>query len=273
MLARYMIFVKNDFRESHISFLYLGSYFLTTFLTLTVYWYTSKAFAGAISAQIQQFNGRYFDFIVIGEIAFLLPTVFYTGPLQIIKRWVSNNTFESLIMTGRSELSELWTQVSAGIPSQACFASLYLFIAHFAFDWSVSLSSLGLMILLNLLSLPLFFTLGLVMTSVFLLTGKGSSLMGQLVTFLAIFSGAYFPIHVLPSWLTQMSSHSPFQIFMESSRLILANQWDQVQWGTLTSVLGLWTLVTSMIAIGLFKLSLSQIRKRGSYFPKTRSIL
>ena len=273
MVLRYIILVRNDFRESHITLFYLFSYFLTTLMTLTVYWYTSKAFAGAVESQIQQFNLRYFDFIVIGELTFLLPTIFYNGPLENIKKWLNNNTFESLLMTGRSPYKELWNQVCAGIPSQSLFALMYVSIAVFVFGWRASFVGILGATTMIAFCLPMFFFIGLIMTSFFLLTGRGSSLMSQFVGFIAILSGAYFPIHVLPTWFTDVSYLNPFQTLMDSSRFALADQASKIPVGQFFVQVGIGTLFLGVMAYLMFHFALKTIQKRGSYFPKTRSVL
>lgn len=273
MLSRYFLFVRNDLRESHITFFYVLSYFVTTAMTLSVYWFTSKAFAGEVETQIQQFNLRYFDFIVIGEITFLLPTLFYSRPLEVIKHWLNNNTFETLLMTGRNPISEIVTQVCATLPSQLCFGAIYLAMAHFFFQWEVELLNFMGFLALNLLYYPLFFFMGLLMTSIFIITGRGSNIMGQMIAFVAIFSGAYFPLYVLPAAVSNALLYFPFEALMKNSRYLLASQWSEINGVTFMFSLGLWTFLAAAMAISTFRYSLHCIRKRGSYFPKTRSIL
>ena len=274
MLARYLLLVKRDFRDSHMNIFYYLSQIFTIGGTLLVYWYTSKAFSSSVNSELTLFKGSYFDFILIGELTFILPMIFYNGPLDVIRKLVAEGTLESLIMTGERVQKSFLIHMLSTIPSQLTFLLFYLVIAYFIFGFSVPLQFVFLAVLINLLALPLFYGLGMVASSIFLITGRGSGVISQLAAFLSILSGAYFPLSVLPTWLSYWGSKlSPFQLLMESTRATFNGELMLTNFALLSVPFIIWSLLLFPLGYYLTGLAFESIRKRGSIYPRTKSII
>ena len=72
---------------------------------------------------------------------------------------------------------------------------------------------------LVILSLPLFWNLGLAGVIAFIFSGRGLGTFQQLGHLAAVFAGVYFPLLVFPDWLRLLSrTVSPLTLIVENSR-------------------------------------------------------
>lgn len=274
MLARYFLFVNRDYRDSHISLLFFLSQIFGVFISLSVFWYTSKSFGNSLSSQYNLLATSYFEFILLGELCFLIPSAILIAPVNLVKKWVHEATLENMVISNSSLAKEVFLQSFASLPNQLSILLVYFAVAVSIFDWSLNFSQLLWFFALNFIFWPLFYFVGVVSAGVFLTTGRGGNLMGQLTTLLAIASGAYFPTQVLPDFIATFGANiSPFQLLLDSTRKSYAGETSEIFNLSFIIIILAWTLLFSLVSKYLLQYAITQMRKRGSYRPPTKSIL
>ncbi len=225
-------------------------------LGLAIYWYTSQSFTSL--------TGNYFNYLVIGELTLFMPLLLLQGILRVIKTALSEGTFEVfLVMPRRSQTPLICLSLAAAL-RDGLSALLIGSIAVIGFRFRVPLSFLWDALYLQLLSLPLFFGLGLLSASILIRFGRGESVIVHLSTLASILAGVYFPITVLPASFQALSQWlSPYSLLLQNTRTILEQGWNPAEHLKPTLLLGLGGL--TFLTLGYIALgsSLAALRRDG----------
>lgn len=214
-------FFKLLFKEYYRGKLVILIELISITTSLIIYFYTSKAFANSFENQLNIMGMDYFSFMVIGDLILTLPFYLFEGSIHAIKRAKIEGTFLTLQLLHQSYIKTLFIFIFVGsLPSlfrSLIILALYLFMSpeHFY---------LTNFILISLTSLILFMPFALISLSLFLFTGRGAFIFGQISTLIAIFSGSYFPVTILPAWIANLSSNfNPFTLFLNHGRSLIWN--------------------------------------------------
>jgi ABC-2 type transport system permease protein len=196
---------------------------ISIFVSLIIYYFTSKAFSGSVDSSLAEYNVDYFSYIVLGEVFLAIPLYFLEGPFRNLKTAVIEGTWETMISLPKSPFKSLVYVSTFDFPRVALRCCVTLLMAILFFGLKISILDFLQVSLLQVMAIPFCFGFGLVACSIFLLSGRGQSFIGYLTTFTAFFSGGFFPISVFPNWLREASYYfSPFTFLLENSRQIIA---------------------------------------------------
>jgi len=214
--------IKLDYKNTYYHPISLVGVVLSTFLGLSIYWYTSLAFAPALNKDLSFYGSNLFSYILIGELTILIPTHLFTQMCTKMKLSIQNGTFESFVLSPQTLPTSILMLGSSGLGKEYVRYFFTLILATLFF--SLKLNSIHFIMVLGiqLLVLPAFAGLGFAACSLLLLTGRGESITSYISMILCIFAGVYFPMEVFPTFIQKWSYYlSPFNIFLKVSRDVL----------------------------------------------------
>lgn len=187
-------------------------------LNLAIYWFTARAFVPKLEIE-HLVRHDYFHFIVAGEVALLLPLAM-TGAFALgTRRAATEGVLEEWFLLPRGPRRAIVVTALAITALALLELFVTMVLAMVVFDFSLSLKGIVTALALILLALPAFAGLGLAGAGALLAFGRGDHLILSAGGFIAVISGAYFPLAVLPGnvgdWLLWLS---PFSLVVAGTR-------------------------------------------------------
>lgn len=249
-------FIHLDIKRFHSSWFVFVGQVISSFVSLFVYYFTSKAFG----SQFTSLGMDYFSFVLTAEVTLYIGGMLFVFPLDQSRQWIHSGLFSYMLSLPQSIYKIFLMRSLALIPRCLFFVSLQLTIAILFFDLNISFISFVALLLYPLLSFFLFYSLGLISMSLFLLTGRGGASVGYLNTILAIFSGAYFPLTVLPDWLRVVGSFNPYETLLNAVRKFIVEQNAIILLESIVPLF-IWSIVLSAFSTIFLHISLRRYRK------------
>jgi ABC-2 type transport system permease protein len=257
-------FLKRDLSQAlsyRLSFLMqLGG----IFLSVASFYFLSRLFGSALVPQLQQYGGDYFSFVLIG--------IAFSGYLglslsnfsQSIREGQTMGTLEIMLLspTRLSSIlfaSSLWSY---------CFTTLtvviYLVIGSIIFGFDVSHANFITAIVVLILSIASFSGIGILSAAVVLVIKKGDPVTWLFGGVSNLLAGVYYPITVLPAWLTPLSHVLPMTYALDAMRLAMLKGASLFEVRTDILVLLGFSLVLTPLAFLVFRKALKRAKIEGS---------
>jgi ABC-2 type transport system permease protein len=189
-------------------------------LNVLVYYFISQTFEGAATADLSG-APSYFDFAVVGIVVTMVVMAAAAGLARKIREEQLTGTLE-VLAAQPIRTAELFAGLGA-LPFllAGVRALIYLVMAALLLDLEASEASwvgLGAILLATGAAMS---ALGMIAGSVVLVVKRGEVILGALITGMALVSGAFFPIEVLPSWLQPLGDIVPTRFAYEGLRAAL----------------------------------------------------
>ena len=142
----------------------------------------------------------------------------------------------------------------------AVFFVLMLAFYGLAYEWNGALPSLVILLLL----IPSVWGLGIVGAATVMTFRRGNSAVGLAGMFIALASGAYFPLTLLPEWLQSLMRATPMAIALQRIRdaLIGGTGWSGI--GVAAAVLIGWAVCSLAVGLLAFRRALKRERRLGT---------
>ena len=219
------------------------------------------AFAGSVNEFLTLYKTSYFSYIVLGEILLSLPLYYIDAPLRQVKYCMHTGVFQTFMSLPISKLRACFLMSHFGILRVLLRVVLTFIIASLFFGLKIPTAAFFSILIYIVTILPFCFGLGLIILTIFLITGRGQAALGYISTMIAFFSGALFPISVLPQWLTNyVLPYFPITRYLDGLRLLIAGGKMKISDPALFL---LWGSVL-MVSILMLKAAFSYRRKNGS---------
>jgi ABC-type polysaccharide/polyol phosphate export permease len=192
---------------------------ITSYLTVMIYWFTSKALTGMADLNQTWYANSYFEFLILGELVLLLPIALGDSGIRAVRYLANEGMLEDSFLLPKGPLKPIFAlSFSMLLPELLSFFML-AFHASFFFGYSLPWLTIVQIFGLVLAILPSIFALNLFGTGLFLRMGRGEGLMSQLNYVAGIFAGAYFPLSVLSEQVSQiLVTYSPHAAVLDLSR-------------------------------------------------------
>jgi len=259
-----LAFLKRDFT---IALSYRLGFLLQIFgiiFSAASFYFLSRLFGNALVPQLDQYGGDYFSFVLIG--------LAFNGYLGL-----SLSSFASSIrdgqMTGTLEIMLLSpTRLSAILFSSSLWDYLlttlnvvvYLMVGGLVFGFDISQANYLTAVVVLILSVASFSGIGILSAAVVLVVKRGDPIawiFGGVSTLLA---GVYYPITVLPDWLTPLSHILPMTYSLDAMRLAMLRGYSVFEVGNDLLILLGFTLVLTPLAFLAFRKALKRAKAEGS---------
>ncbi len=184
---------------------------------------------------------------------------------HLIRSWKIKGIFDYLLASKASNAKTISLQLISTLARDIGMVVLQLVMAYALFGLSMPLTKIMVIIFYPLFALPLFLSLGFISLSLILYFGRGGAVVTTLTNVFSFLSGVFFPISVLPSYLHGLSLHNPFSVVLFPIRNFLTHaSFEQLLIGSMPLIY--WTVASTIIAVGCFKISLAEYRKDNNRF-------
>jgi ABC-2 type transport system permease protein len=205
-------FIRRDFRI-HIS--YRLSFVLqmsTIFFFLALYYYLSKIVDQREFAARQDISGSYFGYAAVGLALLSILQVGLSSFSQKMREEQTTGTFEALMASPASPSLVVLASAVYDLLRSTAFAFVLICtgMVVFGLELDTDPASLGLAAVALVGCLALFASLGVAVAACTVIFKQTAVMAGMVVSGLALLSGVYFPIDVLPGALQQLAEILPF---------------------------------------------------------------
>ncbi|HEY8192785.1 MAG TPA: ABC transporter permease [Gaiellaceae bacterium] len=218
-------------------------------------------------SKLPTFQGTQVTYLEFATVGLVLGGFIHFG-MQNVAAAMRNEqlmgTLESLLVTPTAPYT-----VQLG---SVAFVFLYipiriaLLVAVLALSFGLDFQASGILPALGLLVvfMPFVWGLGVASAAVIVTFRRGSGLVGLGTLVLAFVSGLYFPIELLPGWLTAVAEQNPIAIAVDGMRdaLLGGAGWSEI--GPSILVLAPMALATLVLGLYAFRLALSRERRKGT---------
>lgn len=252
--------IRRDFQVTRSYRLPFALDLVYGFINLLVYFFISRTFEGARTANLDP-APSYFAFVSVGIAITVVIGAASSGLAARIREEQLTGTLEALMAQPLTA-----TEVALGLAGfpflfAVARAALYILIAGTVFglplgnaDWP------GFVLCLTAAGIALS-ALGVLVGGLVLVVKRGELLAGMIPFAMGLLSGAFFPVSVLPGWLESIGQVVPTRFAFDGLR---AAVFEGSGWGTDTATLLLFAAVGLPIAILVFSRALAYGRRTGT---------
>lgn len=206
----------------------------------------------------------YMSFAAVGIVVAAVMQIGLARVVSAVEREQVIGTLDSLLVTPTS----FWTIQIGSVGYDLVYVPLrttaFFVIVTLLYGVPVSPGGILPALVVLLAYLPFVWGLGVGISAAVLTFKRGSGLLGLVGTALALGSGAYFPVSVMPSWLRPIVENNPLTTAMDALRgvLIHGEHWSVV----VPSVIVLLAFGAATLTVGLtcFRLAVARERRRGT---------
>ncbi len=230
------------------------------FANIAIFYYISRL----VRLENSFSSDEYFAFVTIGVLIFTVVSATLTTPHMALRQELVAGTFERLLLAPGGTI--------ASIVSLLLFPALYalltvmamLVFAAVVFGLALQWSTVPLAVPLALLAIVAFAPFGILLQASVVIGKKAPPGAGYLIVGIALISGLYFPVALLPGWVRWMSEVQPFTPAVDLLRWSLVGQpLADPAWLEVAKLAG-FAVVMVPVAIVVMAAMLRQSRRRGT---------
>ncbi|MEW6586394.1 MAG: ABC transporter permease [Nitrospirota bacterium] len=221
LLNKPLSFVKRDFLidiSYRIGFiLQFGGIFVSTLM----FFFLSRLVGTGMANQMEPYGGNYFSFVLIG-IAFedYLSVSLGSFASQIRSAQVMG-TLEALLVTPTSASMLLFSSTLYNFFFTSFRIVLYLFMGIIVFGVTLNVTSLAAFSLIMVLTILSFLGIGLLSAAFIIAFKQGSPVSWVMGSASGLLGGVFYPVSVLPPWLSPFADLLPITHALEAMRRVL----------------------------------------------------
>lgn len=263
-LAKLPAFVRRDFLVAWSYRLSFFSDFVALAVQAMMFYFLGRLVGTVAVPELGNRSVSYMEFVAIG--------IALAGLVQIALRKVADGlrneqvqgTLEPLMMTPTAFSTIHFGTVLYDAIYVPLRTLVFLVTVTIAFDLEFAWSGIVPAVLVMAAFVPFVWGLGIVNAGFLLTFRRGASAGALGVTLLTAFSGAYFPLTLLPDWLEPTAEANPIAIAVQGMRRPLL---DGADWGATAHDIGLLlpiSIASLLVGSVCFRLALRRERRRGS---------
>jgi ABC-2 type transport system permease protein len=218
-------------------------------------------------AKLPSFGGTpttYMEFVAVG-IAISAFLTLALGRVAVgMQQEQFAGTLESLLMTPTSPATVQLGSVVYDLIYIPIRTAVFLVIIALAFGLDFHASGLLPALVVLLVFIPFVWGLGVASAGATLTFRRGSGIVGLGSTVLVLFSGAFYPLDVLPDWVATIAELNPITIAVDGMRepLLAGTGWEDV--GTAVAILVPLSAVSLTLGVYAFRAALRRERRQGT---------
>jgi ABC-2 type transport system permease protein len=233
------------------------------FFSAFTFFFISKLIGEAANPYLQEYNGDYFSFVIIGIAFSGYFGVGLTGFSRALREAQTTGTLEAMIMTPLPMPalvigSALWSYVMTTL---RVFVFLLLGVL---FGLDLSGANIPAATAILLLSIVAFASIGIIAAGIIMIIKRGEPLTSLFSAFANLVGGIYYPVAIMPAWLQLVAGFMPITYAVRAMRraLLTGASWSELAPDMV--VLLLFTLVLFPLALLIFRWSVERARVDGS---------
>lgn len=213
--------------------------------------------------KLPTFEGTQVSYLEFAAVGMLLGAFVHFG-MQSVAGAVRNEqlmgTLESLLVTPTAPHTIQLGSVSFLLLYIPIRIAVFLAAIALAFDLNFQLDGILPAIVILLAFMPFVWGLGIASAAAIVTFRRGSGVVSMGTLALAMVSGLYFPIELLPGWLTTIAEHNPIAVAVEGMRnaLLGGAGWSEVA----PTVALLTPMAVAALVVGIFAYRKAVARER-----------
>jgi ABC-2 type transport system permease protein len=263
-VAKLPAFLRRDFLTALSYRVYFVSDVLGLFSQALLFYFISEM---VDAGELPSYGGSpttYLEFVVVGVAVGVFVQFALTRVAAALRQEQLQGTLESMLATptapGTIQLGSVMFDL-VYIPVRTI---VFLAVMTFAFGLDFEVSGVVPATLVLLAFIPFVWGLGVLSAAVILTVRRGAGVAAIAGGLLALLSGAYFPITLLPAWLQEAAEWNPIAIALDGMRSALLGGADWMETAGDLAVLVPMSLISLLIGMGAFRLALRHERARGT---------
>lgn len=216
-----LAFVWRDFiSETSYKFSFVMQ-LVGIFISTLTFFFISKLLGDVGVRYLKPYGGNYFSFVLIGVAFYSYLGVSMRSLSESIREGQMLGTLEALLVTqteiptiiiSSSLYSFVWASFRVGV---------YLLLGVFVFGVSMNNANLVGALLILILTIISFSSLGIISASFIMILKRGDPISWIFTNISGLLGGLYYPISILPNWLQKFSYLLPVTYSLEGMRLAL----------------------------------------------------
>lgn len=233
---------------------------LAPLATLAIFFFIAKL------VRVGRFDqpADYFGYVVVGLVILQVVTATLTGPQTALRHDLAVGAFERVVASPLGAVGGMVGYLLFPVAQAVVVAALTLGYAVVIFGLELPWSSLLTVPPLALLGILAFAPVGIVLQAGTLLVKQAAAATGWLLAGIALVSGVYFPIELLPDGLRWLADVQPFTPAIDLLReALLDTPLRHGFAGSLARVAG-FAVVALPLAVAVLGLAVARARRTGS---------
>ena len=263
-VAKLPAFLRRDLLTALSYRVYFVSDVLGLLSQALLFYFISKM---VDSGELPAYGGSpttYLQFVVVGVAIGVFVQFALTRVAAALRQEQLQGTLESMLVTptapGTIQLGSVAFDLLY-IPVRTV-VFLTLMTVAFGLDFQASGVLPAMLVLLALI--PFVWGLGVLSAAAILTVRRGAGVASIAGGLLALLSGAYFPLTLLPTWLQEVAEWNPIAVALEGMRSSLLAGADWAETAGDVAILVPMSLVSLAVGMGAFRLALRHERVRGT---------
>lgn len=233
---------------------------LSAFFSLTLFYYISRL------VRVSSFESpdAYYAFAVIGLVILQLLNASLQIPPSNLRQELVAGTFERVVLSPFGPVGAVIATLVYPFVYALGISLAMLTFAGLVFGISIEWSTLPLAVPLAVLAAGSFAPFGLLLLSIVLVAKQAMAGTTWIVAMIALVSGLYFPVELLPGWVEWTSDVQPFSAAVELLRyVIVGTPLSDPAWLDLAKLTG-FSAVMMPLAILALRRAILVSRRRGT---------
>jgi ABC-2 type transport system permease protein len=264
-VAKLPAFLRRDFVTAVSYRVYFVSDILGLFSQALLFYFISEM---VDAGELPSYGGSpttYLEFVVVGVAVGVFVQFALTRVAAALRQEQLQGTLEAMLATptapGTIQLGSVMFDL-VYIPVRT-IVFLVVMTAAFGLDFEASGVAPATLVLLAFI--PFVWGLGVLSAAVILVVRRGAGVVAAIAGgLLALLSGAYFPLTLLPPWLQEVAEWNPVAVALDSMRSSLLAGADWANTAGDLVVLVPMSLASLLLGLGAFRFALRHERDRGT---------
>jgi ABC-type multidrug transport system permease subunit len=272
-LKKFRFLILADFRVQMLFRLGIVIQLLNVTIAAASYYFLTTLFQGQ-SQIVERYGTNIVSYIILGLTMNPILMTSLVGFITALESTYNTRTLERMMMAPTSPYTLFFSRMANGYITSIITSGLYLFIGIVVFDIRLGQGNPLVVLFILLLGAVSTIAIGMLLAQVFFYTytgkGSGASVVLFVHGFMNVFTGATFPIEVLPTALRWVSTILPQTHALRAARLVLAGHslWEPVVRENILFLVG-FSLLMIPLGVWLMRKGLDRMRKEG-YSPQPR---
>jgi ABC-2 type transport system permease protein len=263
-LAKLGAFVRRDFQIAWSYRMSFVSEWITLAIQVAMFAYVGRLIDPAVLPTYGGVHATYMQFVTIGVAVSALMHLALGRVASGLRTEQLTGTLEPLMLTPTTPATIQFGTVLYDLIYIPLRLAVFLGVVAAVFNLSFDPSGIAPAFVLLLALMPFVWGLGVANAASALTFRRGGAGIGLMISLIALGSGAYFPLELLPHWLYVVVRLNPVAVAITGIRreLIGGEGWAILDWNL--AFLALCSLVAVGLGLVAFQLALRRERRRGS---------
>ncbi|MBI5873370.1 MAG: ABC transporter permease [Candidatus Omnitrophica bacterium] len=264
MLKKIFAFIRKDFLlESSYGLNFLFNIF-GVLASILSYFFIDKLFGYTITTNLEEFGVNYFAYVLLGMAFFSYIGASLGSFSERLYAEQIQGTLESILSAPISTTALLLSFVLGNLLIASLNAAIYLVLGHFFFGIDFSHANIASTLVILLLTIISFSSLGIISASFILVFKRGNPLSWIIGTLEGLLGGVYFPITVLPAWLQGIAKLFPIVYAIRGLQFAVYKGYGIMQLKTEILFLLFFSVLLLPLSVKAFEYALKKARLSGT---------